>query len=184
VGLLFLRVQSLAACEKARRIPEIAGCCLSIKRAAYDRYGPFLEGTYCSDTAFHWRAHQDGIMVAFSPSIRVYHQSPGNLGVFLRHVYHHRRAFARVRCREREFSLARRRGEMALLLITPFLLLGISLLRLHRCLRCLPWFLASSPLTFLGHVARCCGEFAGYLHPGDSITPRQDSKHPQGIAQA
>ena len=38
--------------RRRRRIPEMAGCCLSIKRAAYDLYGPFVEGTYSSDTAF------------------------------------------------------------------------------------------------------------------------------------
>ena len=37
---------------RARRglVSEIPTCCLSMKRAAFDRYGPFLDGTYCSDT--------------------------------------------------------------------------------------------------------------------------------------
>jgi GT2 family glycosyltransferase len=158
--------------KKTRRIREMAGCCLSMKRTAYDRYGPFLEGTYCSDTAFHWVARRDGTTVAFSPSIRVYHQSPGHLGKFLQHVYHHRYAYARVRCQSWEFTPARRLGELALLPVTPFLLFGIVLWRLRRCWSYVPWFLVSSPLILLGYLARCCGECAGYLDSKDTPAPR------------
>ena len=39
---------------------EVAGCCLSMKRGAFERYGPFLEGTYCSDTAFQRKMERGG----------------------------------------------------------------------------------------------------------------------------
>jgi GT2 family glycosyltransferase len=148
-----------------RRIAEMAGCCLSMKRAAFERYGPFLEGTYCSDTAFQWKTRRDGIETLFSPAIRVYHKSPGELGGFLGHIYQHRRAFAHVKCREQHLSLPMRLSELALLTVTPFLLMGISLYRLRFCWSYLPRFAAASPLILLGYIARSCGEFAGYLHP-------------------
>jgi GT2 family glycosyltransferase len=149
----------------SRRIAEMAGCCLSMKRAAFECYGPFLEGTYCSDTAFQWKTRRDNIEILFSPAIRVYHKSPGELGRFFGHIYEHRRAFARVKCRAWHLSLPRRLAEMALLTVTPFLLLGITLYRLRFCWNYLPRFMAASPLIFLGYFTRSCGEFAGYLRP-------------------
>ena len=58
-----------------REIPEAAGCCLSFKREAYEAYGPFLEGTYSSDTAFQRRAWRDGHQVYLDPSIRIFHRT-------------------------------------------------------------------------------------------------------------
>ena len=151
-----------------RTIAEMAGCCLSMKRAAYDRYGPFLEGTYSSDTAFQRKAVRDGHRVWCTPSIRVVHQSPTGLRHFLRHTVEHRRGYARVNCLERELSRAGRLRKMAVLPITPFLLMGATLLRLHVCWRYLPRFLAASPLVLLGYMARSWGEFTGYLRPNPS----------------
>lgn len=150
---------------RSRKMNEMAGCCLSMKRAAYDRYGPFLEGTYSSDTAFQWKTGRDGHRAWFTPSIRVVHQSPTGLRHFLGHTVEHRRGYARVKCLERRLSGAGRLKEMALLPITPFLLLGATLLRLHVCWRYLPRFVAASPLVLLGYMARSWGEFTGYLHP-------------------
>jgi GT2 family glycosyltransferase len=152
----------------SRTMAEMAGCCLSLKRAAYERYGPFLEGTYSSDTAFQWKTGRDGHRAWFTPSIRVVHQSPTGLRYFLRHTVEHRRGYARVNCLERRLSRAGRLREMAVLPITPFLLLGATLLRLHVCWRYLPRFLAASPLVLLGYMARSWGEFTGYLRPTPS----------------
>lgn len=150
---------------RGRKMAEMAGCCLSLKRAAYDRYGPFLEGTYASDTAFQWKTRRDGHLVWFTPSIRVVHQSPAGLRRFLGHTVEHRRCYARVKCLERRLSGAGRLREMAVLPITPFLLLGATLLRLRVCWRYLPRFVAASPLVLAGYVARSWGEFTGYLRP-------------------
>jgi O-antigen biosynthesis protein len=54
-------------------LPQMAGCALSIKRRAFDRYGPFLTGTYCSDSVFHWRMANEGQQVLSVPAIRVFH---------------------------------------------------------------------------------------------------------------
>jgi GT2 family glycosyltransferase len=149
-----------------REIREVAGCCLSLKRSAYDRYGPFIEGTYSSDTAFQWKTWRDGHQVLFTPQIRVYHQSPIGLRRFISHTFDHRRAYARVRSRERNLNAIRRTLEVVILPITPFLLMGATLLRLRRCPRYLPHYLACAPLLFLGYCARSCGELTGYLRPG------------------
>lgn len=148
---------------RGRAMSEAAGCCLSMKREAYDRYGPFLEATYSSDTAFQWRARRDGQRVQYIPSIRIIHQSPTGLRHFLRHTAEHRRGYARVKCRDRSLSASGRRREMALLTVTPILLMGATLVRLRVCPRYLPQFLAASPLVFLGYAARSWGEFTGYL---------------------
>ena len=53
------------------RVDEVPGCCWSMKRPAFERYGPFLEGTYCSDTAFQWRMAVGGersYLILRSPS--------------------------------------------------------------------------------------------------------------------
>jgi GT2 family glycosyltransferase len=149
----------------ARRIPEIAGCCLSMKRVVYDRFGPFLEGTYSSDTAFQWKAAQAGEWVLYRPEIRVHHDGPSSFRRFIGHTYEHRRAYARVRAREKRMTAARRLAEMALLPLTPLLLMGAALLRLRRCPRYLPYYLACAPVLFTGYCARACGEFAGYWRP-------------------
>jgi GT2 family glycosyltransferase len=150
---------------RSRAMSEAAGCCLSMKREAFERYGPFLEATYSSDTAFQWRARRDGQRVHYIPSIRVIHQSPTGLGHFLRHTAEHRRGYARVKCLDQRLSAAGRRQEMALLPITPVLLIGATLVRLRVCPRYLPRFLVASPLVFLGYAARSWGEFTGYLSP-------------------
>lgn len=154
--------------ERSRTMNEMAGCCLSLKRAAYTRYGPFLEGTYSSDTAFQWKARRDGHRVWFTPAIRVVHQSPAGFRGFLGHMVEHRHGYARVKCREQRLSAAGRLREMAILPIAPLLLMGATLVRLRVCWRLLPWFLAASPLVLLGYGARSWGEFTGYLSPSGS----------------
>jgi GT2 family glycosyltransferase len=152
----------------SRYVDEMAGCCLSMKRAAFDRYGPFLEGTYSSDTAFQRKAGRDGHRPWFTPSIRVVHQSPSGLRQFLKHTVEHRRGYARVNARASGLSAAGRLREMAVLPFAPFLLLGLTLWRLRACPRYLPPFMAALPLVLLGYVARSWGELTGYLRPDGS----------------
>jgi GT2 family glycosyltransferase len=150
---------------RSRHVSEMAGCCLSLKRSAFDRYGPFLEATYSSDTAFQWKLRRDGHQVWVTPSITVFHRSPSGLRRFLAHTVEHRRDFARVKCRERRLAGTARLGEILLLTVTPLLLMGATMLRLRVCPRYIPRFLAVSPLVLLGFLARSWGEFTGYLHP-------------------
>jgi glycosyltransferase involved in cell wall biosynthesis len=148
----------LTICE----IPQMAGCALSIKRRAFEQYGPFLEGTYCSDTAFHWRMAYDGHRILFVPGIRVFHTVRYDLRGFLRHVVEHRRAFAAVTAREKHFSTAKRGAAALGTAFLPLLLFPLIAWRVVRSRVHVRQFVLSSPVVFLGVLARAWGEFLGY----------------------
>ncbi|HNV03443.1 MAG TPA: glycosyltransferase [Vicinamibacterales bacterium] len=152
---------------RGRYVDEVPGCSLSMKREAFERYGPFVEGSYSSDTAFQWKIRADGHRAWFTPAIRVVHHSPTGLGRFLGHIVEHRRGYARVLCREKQLSAAVRLGRALASPVTPVLMLGVTLWRLRRCPRYLLWAVAASPLVLLGYAARSWGEFRGYLRGRD-----------------
>ncbi|MFI5395070.1 MAG: glycosyltransferase [Candidatus Binatia bacterium] len=143
-------------------IPQMAGCGLSIKRRAFEQYGPFLKGTYCSDTVFHWRMAEDGHQVLFVPGIRVFHTARHDLGEFLRHIVEHRRCFATVTARERKFSMRKRVTAALAAGFLPLVLFSVIAWRVVRSRVHLRPFVLSSPLVLLGLTARAWGEFLGY----------------------
>jgi glycosyltransferase involved in cell wall biosynthesis len=144
-------------------IAQMAGCGLSIKRRAFEQYGPFLEGTYSSDTAFQWRMAKDGHRVLFVPGIRVFHTVRHNLGGFLRHVVEHRRGFATVSAGERHFSTGKRVAAALAAPFLPLLLFPVIALRVIRSGVYIRQFLLSSPVVALALMARAWGEFLGYV---------------------
>ena len=83
---------------------DIPTCCLSVKRWAYHRFGPFPEEGYCSDTAFNWRAGRAGHPPRFDPEIRVEHINLSSHSRIMAKLRMHGRAFARMRCREQRLS--------------------------------------------------------------------------------
>ena len=158
-------------CEFSQWMPQITPCymveipttCLSVKRWAFDRYGPFLEKTYCSDTAFNWKLGKEGYNPLFVPSIRVSHINITSLGDFLRRKVFHGKCFARVRMTEQEFSNLKRLSYLLLCPLLPFLLLcRIASRVFHRGMYVKP-FVLSWPLVFLGLVGWSWGELRGYL---------------------
>jgi GT2 family glycosyltransferase len=151
--------------RQERSIPEGAACCISFAREVFDRYGPFLEGTYCSDTVFCWKVRQSGQRLHFDPGIRVCHHVAETLPSMLRHIFSHRRTFARVTRAMRNLTSAGVLRELVLLPATPALLMGAVFLRLRRCPSYVPIYLVVSPLVFMGFLARVLGEAAGYLGP-------------------
>ena len=153
-----------------RDIREAAGCCLSLQRESYEAYGPFLEGTYCSDTAFHWRARRDGQTVHLDPAIRVFHRTPYSVREYLRHVAYHRRSYARVRLRETGPRPALRLAHAMLTPALPCLLLAAIGARVLKSRRFFREFLGCLPLLFAGLCARAYGEFLGFLlsRPGEA----------------
>ena len=155
---------------KIREIREAPGCCLSFKREAYEAYGPFIEGTYSSDTAFHWRAWRDGHKVYLDPAIRVFHRTLYNVREYLNHVAYHRRCYARVKVRETRLGLAGRLAHVGLTPVLPFLLLTAIGTRVVQSRRFLRKCLGCLPLLFAGLCARAWGEFLGFLitGPGES----------------
>jgi GT2 family glycosyltransferase len=149
-----------------REIREAAGCCLSFQREAYEAYGPFIEGTYSSDTAFHWRVWRDGHKVYLDPAIRVFHRTRYTVWEYLSHVAYHRRCYARVRRRETGLGLAGRLAHVVLIPALPFLLLMVIGTRVIISCRFFREFLGCLPLLFAGLCARACGEFLGFLISG------------------
>jgi GT2 family glycosyltransferase len=156
--------------EFSRWMPSLAGghmrdvptCSMSIKLWAFERFGPFLEGTYCSDTAFCWRAGDAGYPPLFAPAIRVSHITPARLGAFFKKQTMHGKTFAKVRVREKRLS----RWQTALLFLgspaLPFLLFGRLIGRMTRSRSNLPAFVSASPFVLAGMIAWSWGEALGY----------------------
>jgi glycosyltransferase involved in cell wall biosynthesis len=148
---------------RAGLVDEVPGCSMTIKRSAYDRYGPFMSGAYCSDTQFMWRmAAADGTRPYLDPAIRVSHLNPERLTTLLRHQPQHGRDFARLRSRE-QLTRASALLRAALALFLPPLLFLRAAGRVHRHSRYRLRFVAAAPLTFAAMTAWSCGELRGYL---------------------
>lgn len=157
-----------------KEIAEIAGCCLSMKASAYSRYGPFIRGTYCSDSAFQWKIRKAGHVILSVPSIRVYHAVPGDftLRAMLEHIFEHRNCFSSVRVHEKNMSVPQRAAFAVFCLVLPFILYPVLTTRVIRSGTYLVPFLYSSHGIILGLFARAWGEFFGYLFP----RPPDDNK--------
>jgi GT2 family glycosyltransferase len=158
-------------CELSQWMPQsrkyemtdIPAGCLSMKRSAFDKYGPFYEGTYSSDTAFNWRAVRDGYKPLFAPSIKVYHINITDLWDYLRRKIFHGRCFATIRIKEQKFSYLR---SLIFALLSPLLLLLLSYRRTVLVVRSgiyLREFILAFPLLLLGIAAWSLGEFLGYI---------------------
>ncbi|HHT9138138.1 MAG TPA: glycosyltransferase [Candidatus Wunengus sp. YC60] len=146
-----------------RYMVEIPTCCLSIKRWIFDKYGPFLEGTYSEDTAFHWKLGNDGHNPLFVPSIKVAHKNVRHLGKFIKKEFIHGRFFAKVRMSEQRFSILQRVIFIIVSPLLPFLLFFRIAMRVfgNRVYR--SQFMFSSPMVFIGLISWSCGELLGYL---------------------
>jgi glycosyltransferase involved in cell wall biosynthesis len=144
-------------------LKEIATCNLSIKREAFDRYGPFLEQTYCSDSAFHWKMLRDGWQAKMAPQIRISHINIDRWKSFLRHEFFHGNSYARVRVGQTNFSMARRLVySFGIVLLPPVLYARIGLRVLRN--RKYGWkFIQCTPVLLAGLVCWSAGEAAGYF---------------------
>jgi GT2 family glycosyltransferase len=155
---------------------EIPTCCLSLKRWVFERYGPFLEGTYCSDTAFHWKLGRHGYRPLFVPRMRVSHLNISRLGAYFRKQRFHGTSFARVRVAEQRFSTGRRAAYLLISPVLPFLLFSRVVGRALRNRVYLRQLLRASPLVFAGLAAWSAGELIGYWSgsPEDHRQPRSE----------
>jgi len=158
-------------CEFSRWMPgtppgwmgDIAGANMSYKRAVFDRYGSYIEGTYCSDTDFHWRLRKDGNQLRFVPSILVYHNNIDKFGKFFKHEFSHGQFFAQVRVRGKNFSRLRR---LIYIIFSPLITLKLFLKvvfinSMNRVY--FTQFLKSLPFLVLGLISWSLGEAVGYL---------------------
>ena len=153
-----------------RWLDDVAAANMSYKKKAFDTYGPFLGGTYCSDSDFHWRLGRDGQRLRFLPDIVVSHHSIANLREFVQHEFEHGRCFARVRQQGRCFSRLRR---LAYVVLSPLIPLKILLNVLSNNTRnrvYLTHFLSALPLVALGIASWSMGETAGYAAGYQGVT--------------
>jgi glycosyltransferase involved in cell wall biosynthesis len=144
-------------------LDDVAGANMSYKREIFDEFGPFIEGTYCSDTEFHWRLGRMGHRLRFVSSILISHHGIDDFSRFVRHEYYHGRDFARVRVRGQNFSVLRRSLYATLFFLIPaklFLEIGLSNFKNRIYLSA---FLKASPLLILGLASWSLGEFIGYF---------------------
>lgn len=159
----------------AGAIAEVAGANMSCKRTALEARGPFIEGTYGSDTEFQWRLAATGQGSRFEPTIQVTHDSIGHLGTFLRHEYTHGRDFGAVRVRYWRWPAWKRALYIAMGFAIPWKLLAQIAARVLRGRTYLPRLLTSLPLLILGLHAWALGECSAYLseaRPGSRVVRR------------
>lgn len=149
---------------QVRRMPDIPTCNISYKRQALEKYGPFREFGYCSDTALNWKLTAAGDPPLFVPGVRVAHFNLSRLGGFISKQVMHGQAFACMRSQERGLDWWRR-GALA---VGCGLLPAVLLARIVK--RALPAGLAtrwlqSLPVIVLGLAAWSWGEAKGYARP-------------------
>lgn len=152
-----------------RHLPDIPTCCLSFKREAFAACGPFLEGTYCSDTVFNWRSCRLGHRPLFVPAIHVRHHNPTRLAAIVAKQHRHGRTFAAVR--SRHFGWSRTRS--ALYALGSLLLPPLLWIRIAARLTPLPYYrtalLRATPALIPVLIAWSCGEARGYWdHASDA----------------
>jgi glycosyltransferase involved in cell wall biosynthesis len=164
----------------SRFAAHIPAGCFSIRRWAFEKYGPFLCGTLSEDTALCWALVGDGHRPFFDPVIKVAHVHVSGLKRFLLHRLNHGRAFASVRVRQQGFSLARSLFYVAISPLLPFLLFYRTAKRVITARAFLRQFVVASPLVALGMVAWSCGEFMGYWHSVGYYPARSTSKSSPG----
>jgi glycosyltransferase involved in cell wall biosynthesis len=142
---------------------DIAGANMTYKKDLFNHYGAFIEGTYGSDSEFHWRLAQRGVGIRFEPSMVVYHGNINRLGAFILHTYQHGRDFGRVRISYQRFSCFRR-----MLYVGAFPLL-VGKVFVDRLVNNLsnriywPQFCRAIPILALGVVCWSAGELAAYV---------------------
>lgn len=149
--------------ENKNKITEIPTCCLSMKRWVFDKFGPFIEGTYCSDTAFHWKMAKEGHRPMLVPTIKISHINIDRWVKYFQKQFMHGRQFARVRVAEKGFSVPRRLLYLLLSPLLPLLLTYRIFVRLTDSAYYFKKFLLVSPIVLTGLSFWSFGEMVGYL---------------------
>ena len=149
--------------RKSRQMLDIAGASMTYKKEIFQTYGTFIEGTYCSDTEFHWRINEKGLKLLFAPSILIYHKNITALSKFLLHEFDHGRSFAKVRVKSRNFNIIK---TLAYIMLSPAVAFKIVTKNIYTNIRNRKYFsqyLKAFPLTMLGIISWTLGECRGYI---------------------
>jgi GT2 family glycosyltransferase len=136
---------------------------MTIKRSAFDVYGPFRENVYGSDTALCWNLRRHGLSPFFDPSIRVEHHCTLGYRGLLRRQFERGRTFGAMRGREQALSRPARwlHAAAAPAATLRMLLRKLALVRGAGTYR-LP-FVLCTPLLTAGIAAWYLGQSAGFI---------------------
>lgn len=148
---------------EAHEIGDLPSECLSIKRWAMDSYGPFLEGTYSSATAFSWKLNEEGERPWVDPSMRVARVDIPSFRALLSFQPGHGRWFARVRAKEEGMTRAGRLARAAIAPAVPFLMFARTARLVFRTRTYRTRFVVTAPLVLIGFCAWAYGEGREYL---------------------
>ena len=149
----------------AHEIGDLPSECLSIKRAAFEAHGPFLERTYSSATAFSWTLNAAGQRAWVDPSMRVARADIPSFRAFLGFQPGHARWFARVRAKEQGLTRGQRLARAAMAPAVPFVMFGRTALTVFRNGHYRARFVVAAPLVFAGFCMWAYGEAREYLAP-------------------
>ncbi len=144
-------------------IEEIPAGCLSVKRWAFEKYGPFPAGTYSEDTLFNWRLRESQEQLLFIPGIKVRHINQTNFFKLLKKQAIHGKFFAIVRTSTKKLSLFRRSIFILFAPLLPFILFYRICKRMIQNKTYVRQFITASPMVFFLLISWSWGEFCGYL---------------------
>jgi len=149
--------------RKPEEIGDLPSECLSIKRWAMDEYGPFVEGTYSSATAFSWKLNDEGHRPWVDPSMRVARVDMPTFRDLLSFQPGHARWYVRVKVSERRMTRAARLARAGAAPLVPFVMLGRTAIAVFRSGRYRARFVGTAPFVFAGFCAWAYGEAREYL---------------------
>jgi len=139
---------------------DLPSATMSFPRSLFAECGPFLGGTWSSDTAFCWEARRHGYPLWFEPTVVVRHHDSPTFKGFLARQYRRGLAFARVRRARAPEAHLRLLGYLpAPLALVLFARLTSAVLRhrIHPGRFARVW-----PLVLAGHLAWAWGEAEAY----------------------
>lgn len=148
-----------------RETGDIAAASMTYKRELFDRFDPFKENAYCSDTEFHARMQRDGCPLLFTSDFRISHTSIDDLARYIRHEFSHGRSFGDLRIRHLGFGPARRVIYAAASPLIIVKLVALCVIRVWRSRYKPGKFLACFPFLIAGLAAWVSGEVAAYVDP-------------------
>jgi len=152
--------------------------CMTVKRWAFEKYGPFAEGIYSEDTLFNWRLGNGEGKPLFISTIVVKHINQRHMLQFLRKQIAHGHSFAAVRVFENRLSCFHRFVFVSLSPLLPLVLFYRITKRVVQRKRYLKQFLLSSPILFLDLMGWSWGEFCGYLSSPAKLSEAMRSEGP------
>jgi GT2 family glycosyltransferase len=147
----------------SRPLPDAPTACLSVTRETFERFGPFVEGTLCSDSAFCRRLVRAGLPPQFVAAVRVGHVNVTDVRPYLGRKWRHGLAFARMRFSEGEMGRVSCLARVMAAPAVPFVLFARTVSATWRARQFRRELVRAAPLVFLGQTAWALGEASSYF---------------------